>query len=901
LVSRPRLINQLQLGIQRPLTIIAAPAGFGKTTLLSTWLELTALRFAWVSLEHNDDELTRFWSYVFTALAQDNPGSEVAALSLLQGSPLQQLPPIESVLNVWINSLTTTLSHETILILDDYHLITASQIHQSILYLLDHLPHRFHLVISTRADPPLPLARLRMRGHLTEIRAADLRFNAEESATFLTRTTNLNLSDEDIAILKMRTEGWIAGLRLAALSMQGREDISAFLKAFKGSQRYIIDYLVEEVLSRQPEAVQIFLLQTAILERLQASLCEAVIGMHGEEISGQAMLEQLEQANLFLVPLDDERLWYRYHQLFAEALRHRLQSNHPSLVPELHRRASAWYEQQGLLRDAIHHALAATDFTQAAYLIEQTAESTMMRGELATLGAWLEALPDELLRSRMELCLWQGWLLALSGQFDAAERLLHDIECILHTNNSSPTLTISLVKPPQLDKSDHRQVEYSGRIAAIRAFIAFRCGDAQRTIELALQALEQLPDDQVTRGLVAWYLGIAYLWSGDTAAGATSLNEARRISQAAGNSYAAFMATFELARMQARQSYLHQADQSYQQAMELVADRGKSSISTGPIFVGRGELQREWNHLDAAADFLQDGIARCQQMGNASILLVGHITLIRVKQAQEDATGADVLIQKIPQILRSSRLSPLNEAQFIAWHVRLALAQGDLALAARWMQERQLRIDDELISPRDIEYLTLARVLIAQQRPDEALSLLERLLNQAEREGRMGDALEILVLQVVAQQACGDEEEAMERLSQALSLAEPEGYIRLFVDEGEPMAQVLMQMHRRPLANQSGSMQYRERLLALLGKAYDEDMPHAAVSGLGKYPLSEPLSQRELEVLRLIIAGYSNREIADQLVIAVSTVKWYINAIYGKLQVESRTRAIARSRELNIV
>ena len=513
----------------------------------------------------------------------------------------------------------------------------------------------------------------------------------------------------------------------------------------------------------------------------------------------------------------------------------------------------------------------------------------------------MEALPDELLRSRVELCLWQGWLLALSGQFDAAERLLQDIESILHTNNSPPTLTISSVKPPQLDRNHHRQVEYSGRVAAIRAFIAFRCGNARRTIELALQALEQLSEDEVTRGLVAWYLGIAYLWSGDLAAGATSLNEARTISQAAGNSYAAFMATFELARMQVRQGYLHQADQSYQQALELVTKRGKSDISTGPIYVGKGELQREWNNLDTAADFLQEGIARCQQLGNASILLVGHITLVRVKQAQEDAAGADSLIQKIPQILRASRLSPLNEAQFIAWHVRLALAQGDLALATRWMHERQLRADDELSSPRDIEYLTLARVLMAQQQPDEALSLLTRLLRLAERERRMGDALEALVLQAVAQQACGDEEGAIERLSQALSLAEPEGYIRLFVDEGEPVANLLIHMHRRPLVNQPGSQRYRERLLALLGKAYHEDTPHSAVSGLGMYPFSEPLSERELEILRLIIAGYSNREVADQLVIAVSTVKWHINAIYGKLQVDSRTKAIARARELNIV
>ena len=347
LVPRPRLVNQLQPGIQRPLTLIAAPAGFGKTTLLSTWLQSAPVSAAWVSLESGDDDLTRFWSYAFTALERVRPGSGEPALALLRGSHSQQLPPIETVLTVWINGLAA-LQNEVVLVFDDYHLITAPPIHRSVTFLLDHLPHQLHLVMATRADPPLPLARLRTRGHLTEIRAADLRFTSEEVMAFLTQALGAHLSAQDLAALEARTEGWIAGLQLAVLSMQGRSDIADFLKAFTGSHRYIIDYLVQEVLARQPESVQTFLLQTAILERLQGSLCEAVMGQQGGKASGQAMLEKLEQANLFLTPLDDERLWYRYHQLFAEALRHRLQRRQPELVPELHRRASAWYEQHDL-------------------------------------------------------------------------------------------------------------------------------------------------------------------------------------------------------------------------------------------------------------------------------------------------------------------------------------------------------------------------------------------------------------------------------------------------------------------------------------------------------------------------------------------------------------------------
>lgn len=903
LVARPRLTNQLQFGIQRPLILIAAPAGFGKTTLLSTWLVHAPLRSVWVSLEQDDDDLTRFWSYVFTALERILPGSSASALVLLQGSAPQQPPPIETALAVWINGLAA-LPHEAALILDDYHLITASAIHQSVTYLVDHLPHQLHLVIATRADPPLPLARLRTHGHLTEIRAADLQFTSEETTAFLTRTLGLHLSSEDIAALEARTEGWIAGLQLVGLSLRGRQDIPAFLKAFTGSQRYIIDYLTEEVLARQTEPVQAFLLQTAILERLQGSLCEAIIGEQGAEAGGQAMLEQLEQANLFLVPLDDERRWYRYHQLFAEALRHRLQRRHPALVPELHRRASVWYERQGLTHDAVHHTLAAADFAQAARLIEQIAELTAKRGELATLRAWLEALPAELLRSRAELCLWQGWLLALIGQFDAAERLLQDLERRLHTDTASSPLTsaINSVGPLRLDEG-RNPIAYSGRVAAIRAFIAFRGGNAQRTIELALQALAQLPDDQTARGLVAWYLGIAYLLNGDLAAGADALNQARMISQAAGNSYAAFMAIFELAQLQARQGgHLHEADQSYRQALALVAERGELLAAAGPAYVGRGELQYEWNNLDTASRYLQEGIEKCQQTGNIAILLLGYIMLARVKQAQGDAESAYSLMQNIEQILQTQYLPPHNVALLAAWHTRLALAQGDFARAFRWVQERQLRADDELSPRREREYLTLAHVLIAQQRPDEALPMLGQLLHLAEAQERMGSVIEILMLQAEALHASGEVNQAIERLSRALLLAEPEGYIRLFVDEGVPMARLLAHLHSRRRNDQPGSVGYREKLLALL-RAHDEDVSHPAVAiaSSGMYPPGEPLSERELEVLRLITAGYSNREIADRLVIAVSTVKWYINAIYAKLQVESRTKAIAKARELNIV
>ncbi len=898
LVPRPRLVNQLQLGIQRPLTLIAAPAGFGKTTLLAIWLEHAPLRSAWVSLEQDDDDLIRFWSYVFTALSHVHPGSETAALALLQGSASQQLPPMETVLTVWINGLAT-LSHEVVLILDDYHVITAPAIQRSVTYLLDHLPHQLHLVMATRADPPFPLARLRTRSHLTEIRAADLRFTAEETNAFLTGVLGLHLSDKDIAALEARTEGWIAGLQLAALSMRGRQDMRAFLKAFTGSQRYIIDYLTEEVLGRQPEPVQTFLLQTAILEQLQGSLCEAIMGEHGREASGQAMLEQLEQANLFLVPLDDERRWYRYHQLFAETLRHRLQRKYPTLVSELHRRASAWYEQQGLMHDAIHHALVATDFARAARLVEQTFPSFVRRGEITTLHRWVAALPDELVRPNIELSILQGWLLFVTGKHDAAEQLLQNIE---RTFGINPVVDEHSERQT-LPGGASKQAEIRGRIAALRASIAVTQGDIPRTIALSRLALEYLPKENISRAYAAWYLGRAYWLSGDVRAASMALAEASRVSWEVNHLYTVFMVTHDLAHVQKLQGQLHQADQTYRQALQRARERGGDLPAIGPAYVGRGKLEYEWNHLDAATSLLQEGIKLCERTGNGRAILQGYITLAFIKQAQGDTDGANAIMQQVVQSTSRQDFSQYREAQVEAFWAWLSLMQGDEAAVSRWLQHCDLSLDREVSHLREREYLTLVRVLLSQRRLDEAMKWLANLWQLAETQGRTGSGIEILMLQAEALHASGEVNQARERLSRALFLAEPEGYIRLFVDEGEPMAQLLVQMHHRLADDQPSSTRYREKLLALLGRAHSEEVPHssAAVPRPIVQPLSEPLSERELEVLRLIAAGYSNREIADQLVIAVSTVKWYVNIIYGKLQVESRTKAVARARELKIV
>lgn len=884
LVPRSQLTPRLAQAVERPLTLIAAPAGFGKTTLLSAWLHHAPVATAWISLDSPDNDPACFWSYTLAALDGVHAGLAASGHLLRSSQP----PPFEVLLTTVINNLAA-LPDDVVLVFDDYHVITARPIHASVTFLLDHLPARLHLVIATRADPPLPLARLRARGQLVEIRSADLRFTREEAASFLAQRVGLELSPDDIAALDARTEGWIAGLQLAALSLQDRQDVSSFLQAFTGTHRFVVDYLTHEVLTCQPPKVQRFLLQTAILDRLCAPLCEAVTG----EQAGQAMLERLEDAHLFLLPQDDQRHWYRYHHLFAEMLRQRLQQVQPERVALLHQRASAWYEDHHLIREAVHHALAATDFDRAAQLIEQVADTMVKRGEVATLRTWLATLPDDLVHGRAELGLWHGWLLALDGQYAAAERLLQGLERP-STITTSPPSAIGAAGTPRLDDSDGAMAR-AGRVAAIRAFMAFRQGNVQRTIELARQAIAQLSADTAARGLAAWNLGIAYCLSGDLAAGTASLIEARAISQAAGDSYTAFMITFELARMQGSQGHLHRAEQSYRQALDLAAKQGRRLAATGPIYVGRGDLQREWNHLDAAVGDLQEGIAQCQQTGNIVILLLGCVSLARAKQAQGDEAGARDLIHTIEQNLSTHYLSPHNSAQLAAWHARLSLQWGDLAVAWRWAQDRQLRVDDAPNPAREIEFLTWARLLIVQHQPAAATQLLEGMLRAAERQGRMGDALEILVLLALAHQARGNEVGALEKLSRALSLAEPEGYVRLFVDEGAPMAHVLRQMRTR--MPRHTSQRYREQLLVLMGDA-SPSATAVTESALGL--AIDPLSDRELEVLRLIVAGCSNREIADRLVIAVSTVKWYVNTIYAKLQVESRTKAIVRAKELNI-
>jgi len=909
LVARPRLTARFAAGLRGKLTLIAAPAGFGKTTLISQWRATPAARdvlVAWVSLDAGDNDPIRFWMYLLTALDALAPGLAAASLALLQDP---QPPPVEGLLTTVLNALTT-LRSDAVLILDDYHLIDAPLVHQGLTFLLEHLPPQLHLVIATREDPPLPLTRLRAGGSLTELRASDLRFTADEAASFLTEAMGLPLTGAETAALEARTEGWIAGLQLAALALQERADVASFIAAFAGSNRLIIDYLTEEVLERQAAHLQTFLLQTCILERLCGPLCDALLlgasaapqadVQHTPSAYTQTMLEALERANLFLIPLDDQRQWYRYHHLFAEVLRTRLTSGATvEMVATLHRRASAWYAQHNFIVEAVQHALAAADTEQVVELLEQHGAVLATRGHVHTVLGWLERLPESLIGMRPLLAALHATVLLLTGQFTAAETRMQDAEQGVQANADADQSGIIL-----------------GWITVLRGTLRLYAGDLAGSVALGERALELVPASSVVlRTSASGLAARAYLLSGDV----TPAME-RRITallvpvQAESSLVSVLNSRTHLARFHVLQGRLHAAAAVYAQVPELVPEPGilQALLGSPSYSVGLGDLLREWNELDAAERHLAQGLDLIKQhplTAYPEVILWGYTALARLEQARGNSARALALLDECMQLGHAHGFAALLAGRVAARQAELALSQGNLTAAARWAEASGLHTDDPLSYPREAEELALARVLIAQGRSDptsqhlpDALRWLDRLLADATARGRMGSALEILILRALAVQAQGDGTDALATLEQALSLAESEGYIRIFVDEGAPMAELLRAADARGIAPN-----YVAKLLAAFGKDEGGRMKDEATSAplhpssFIPQPLVEPLTERELEVLRLIAAGRSNAQIAQVLVVAVSTVKAHVNHLFGKLAVTSRTQAIARAQELDLL
>jgi LuxR family maltose regulon positive regulatory protein len=892
LVHRSRLLHQLQEAMEYPLTLLSAPAGFGKTTLLTSWLAESGTPAAWFSVEPEDNDPVRFFSYLLTALQRLDQHLGSSLLPLLQSpGPV----PLETLLALLLNSLSAREEPSLVLMLDDYHAITSESIHRALVYLVEHLPPQLHLVLATRVDPPLPLARLRARGQLSELRATHLRFGQEEADQFLRTIMGLDLSVQESALLQTRTEGWIAGLQFAALALQGRTDIAVFLAAFSGSHRFVLDYLSEEVLARQPAAIQSFLTCTSILERLSGTLCDAVTRQEGS----QSILEALERANLFVISLDEERRWYRYHHLFAEVLKNRLQQTEPMLVPELHRRASAWYEQHDLPVEAIRHALSAPDFERAARLLEQLGPSLPigLHNQRYTVLSWFNALPDALIRARPFLCLYHAAILISANQFEAAESRLQDAERSAQGNLSVEQTRIIL-----------------GHVFSLRAGVTIFSGDIPRGVSLGQQALKLLSEAAgvpLAGALVA--AAHAYLVSGDvTPARQREVEAAVAAARTSSNLLAYVRGMNLLAWLHVLQGRLKEASTIYEQVVRTVPKpESLRALAISSLFhyFGLGNLQYQRNSLNEAAPHLALGMEMIKEMQTVEpyVTVLGYATLARLLQARGNSAEALATLDAFVHLADSRHFAPQLRAEMAAVRAHIEVTQGHLAAALRWAETSSLSPDDaELRYAREREYLTLARVRIAQGRTnpsgpflDDALALLERLLADAQAKGRMHSVLEILVLKALALQGRGDLPAALDMLAWALSLAAPEGYVRLFLDEGAPMLTLLSQVG----ATDPSLQDYVQRLLA---HAHVSPATLPLASSLDHEPakqhlLVEPLSERELEVLHLMASGASNEEIADKLVIAVGTAKRHVSNILAKLAVTNRTQAVARAREVGLV
>ena len=890
-VPRRRLVQALGEGLARGRVLVCAPAGFGKTALLADWARGGGRPVAWLSLDAGDSDPARFWRYAVAALDQARPG--------LAGRVGPLLPnPSAELVTALINELATDPGpDEALLVLDDYHLVDSGPVHESVAFLMENLPPGLAVVVSGRADPQLPLARLRARGQLAELRAADLRFTAEEAATLLGEAAGPGLPAAAAEALTARTEGWAAGLRLAGLSLRGHADATGFVAAFSGSHRFVLDYLADEVLDAQTEQMRAFLLETSVLQRLTGELCDAVTGRPGS----QAMLQDIERAGLFLVPLDEVRGWWRYHHLFADLLRARLAAEQPGRAVALHRAAAAWCQEHDLADDAVAHALAAGDAAWAARLVERHVETLLGRSEGATLRRWLSALPAQAVRDRPRLCLAQAFGAAMGFQLEALEALLDDAERAFAAGGDAPYEPS--LGPPQ---GDSVLANVPAGIAFLRASLARLRGDAADAAGYNRKALAQLGDDDwLMRSFVRWNQAVTDWQGGRLGPAERALAEVLAERQAAGAEFfAGFLpmrVRYDLGEVQRAQGNLDAAAATCRQALEQAGESSQAAL-TGPAHVGLAQVLYERDELTAALDHATQGVTLCRQLTFTQSVATGLALMARIRHAQGDAAGALEAMGEAgqaglsPQVITLFNPVPSQRA-------RLLLAQGDVRAAAQWTAAAGLSSDDEPDYPREPGYLVLARVLLARGDPGPALTLLGRLLDAAAGQDRAGSIVEIQALRALALAACRDHASALGALTEALTLGCRHGYVRVFADEGAPMRALLSQLPAARPGQPPAAPGIEPGYLAALERACGQPAAAAPPSpAAGAAPgLIEPLTGRELEVLRLLADGKSNQRIAHDLVVALDTVKKHVTHVLGKLGAANRTEAVARARQLGLI
>ena len=891
-VRRPRLLDMLDEALGRGLVLVCAPAGFGKTILLADWIRRGGRPVAWLSLDAGDSDPARFWRHAVAALDRARPGIAERVGPLL-GSPAP--PSFEGLATALINELAAQPADgEVLLVLDDYHLIESAPVHASLMFLLEHLPPELHLVLASRADPPLALARLRAVGQLAELRAAELRFTADEAAALLREAIGTELPEAAVAALAARTEGWAAGLQLAALSLQGQADPTGFVAAFSGSHRHVLDYLAEEVLERQTEQMREFLLETSVLDRLSGGLCDAVT----DRTDSQAMLEAVEAAGLFLVPLDEVRGWWRYHHLFADLLRARLQQQQPGRMAALHRNAAAWCEEHGLADDAVRHALGAGDTAWAARLIERHFDEIFfLLGERATIQRWLSSLPAELAGSRPRLLLAQARMALVGGDLEAVEGLLDAAERVFTDAADEPFESSA-------DKASSLLVNVPAAITLDRAYLSQLRGDAESTVTFASRTLAELGEgERMLDSLTRWQIAVAEWLRGLVAEAERAFAASVTGWWAAGERYLAAIGCHYLGLVQRARGGLDAAVGTYQQALEITAPPGGAVLpAAGGAFVGLAEVSYQRGELELARRHVTEGIALCRQFVYTQQLATGLAALAWIRQVSGDPAGALEAMAEAEEVAPGPTVTGLLNPVPVQ-RARLLLAQGEAAAAARWTKQRGLSPNDKPDYPQEPEYLVLARVLLAQDRPGPALALLGRLHAAAAAQGRAGSVIEIRALQALALAAGGDDAAAVDALAEALTLGHPEGYVRVFADEGAPMRALLGRLVAAQRAEHAAARAVPLDYLARLLHAFDEQHtePGSGPAAAALPGLVEPLTARELEVLGLLGAGKSNPRIAAELVVTVDTVKKHVGHVLDKLGATNRTEAVTRARQLGLI